>query len=549
MPLSNEQIHQIVESKPKKNLLLKAVNHEQRLRFHTETILQKTDLGQPWANFKKWLGSEAPVILERGKVARIDQLIQTPIQTVELSESIFSRLHRIFHPQDGFFNYEFKDSALKEDWQEFKDKTFWRTKGFEAMQSAINSVWVVDLPEGEMKTEQPEPVNRLIRIEDVIDIEVDDSNNCKWLIFQDGDVVYAYDSEYIRAYRFDDRLSAQPESEIAHGLGYAPARMFWSEKLEMADYINKESPITKELSDFDWLLFHMAAKKYMDLANSFPILVSYNMEGGYDDDSITRQDGPEGGSSLGPGTEIEVDAPKTNDDPDLMSNPIKYINPDVATLEWHVKEEIRLTNKIFKSVVGVDQEQRSESAKNELQVGSAYESQVSVLLRIKQNFEVINSFADKTICKLRYGDSFIGCTVDYGTKFFLKSEEDLYGDYKSAKDSGADDVVLSEITGAILDTRFRDDNAGRTRASIIGDLDPLPEKTTKEATEILNSGGIDKLHFIIKMNLLNFVKRFERENLPLNLWGGKKEYADIINDINKKFIDYAKERSSQEDQP
>jgi hypothetical protein len=120
-----------------------------------------------------------------------------------------------------------------------------------------------------------------------------------------------------------------------------------------------------------------------------------------------------------------VPVPRGAEDSDLMRNPIMVVSPDVETLDWHVNEETRLTDKIFKSIVGTDQEVKNDVAKNETQVFSSYESQTSVLLRVKQNFEIINKFADSTLCRLRYGERFLDCEIDYGTNFFLKGVEDL----------------------------------------------------------------------------------------------------------------------------
>jgi len=44
-------------------------------------------------------------------------------------------------------------------------------------------------------------------------------------------------------------------AEVKHALGYTPARMLWSDKLQDENYINKRSPITDILADLDWYLF------------------------------------------------------------------------------------------------------------------------------------------------------------------------------------------------------------------------------------------------------------------------------------------------------
>ena len=214
MPLSRNEVQSLVEKRPKKDQLEKAINHEGRLRFHVETILIKRELGKPYTDFINWLGSEKPVILEKGKVDRIDELIQMPIPTVELSESIFSRLHRVFNSQDSYRYYKFNNDKLESDWSNYRDCDFWNTKGFEALQTAINSIWVVDFKD---PSDRVNPINKLIDISSVIDISVDDNNNCEYLIFRDGDMIYLYDELQITVYKeVNGQISVDPIYTMAH---------------------------------------------------------------------------------------------------------------------------------------------------------------------------------------------------------------------------------------------------------------------------------------------------------------------------------------------
>lgn len=548
MPLSNDQIRQIVKEKRNLKEIQSGISHQDRLKFHSETILDKLNLSDYYLEFKKWLGApdgNEPELLAKDKFDRLISLIRAPIQTIELTESIYSRLYRIFFAQDSYFNYRFTDDSLEADWSEYRDDKFWRVKGFEAMQTAIDSVWIAAVPSEQM-TEFPQPENKLINIENVIGIENDQYNNCIYVIFQLGKSLFVYDDSSFRLFDADN-LDVEP-IEALHDLGYCPARMFWSERLVSSNTINKEAPITKELTDLDWLLFHMTSKRYMDLANAYPITVTYEMDGDYQDDSISdnrqRTDGkkPSGHELVGSGSHLEVKVPRGTDEADLMQyGPVKIIAPDVDALEWHVKEEVRLTDKIFKSVVGTDQEVRNDTAKNELQIQGSYESQTSVLMRIKQNFEIINKFADNTLAKLRYGERFIGCEIDYGTNFFLKDVDDLQEELRSAKESGASEVIVSAIGDNILNTRYRDDKQNRQRADIIDELDPMPNKTMEEAIAILENGGVDKINFIIKSNLLRFVKRFERENTDVVNFGSLTNYNRKIEQILESFKMYAEE--------
>ncbi|MCK5603076.1 hypothetical protein KAR91_14425 [Candidatus Pacearchaeota archaeon] len=548
MHLSNDQIREIVKGRSQRKEIEAGILHQERLRFHTETTLHKNDLSPYYTEFLNWIGEEDPEILAKDKFDRFRQLIKAPIQTIELTESIYSKLFRVFHSQDSYFNYRFTDDALEADWAEFRDEAFWPTVGFRAMQTAIDSVWIAELSEIQV-TEFPEPQNRLIDISDVISIENDEKNNCLYVIFKIGDWYYIYDHVMFRAWESKDGKMVGDPIEVPHDLGYTPARMMWSEKLTSMNRINKEAPITKVLTDMDWLLFHMTSKRHMDIANAYPILAMYEPDDDVNDNDITDNEQRKtnkktaGNKIGGAGSIVLAPVPREGEQDLMSSGPMKQISPDVDTMKWHVAEEVRLSDKTYKSVVGSDQEQKNDAAKNETQIESTFESQKSVLFRVKKNFEIINAFADKTLCLLRYGERFTGCEIDYGTNFFLKDVGDLQGELKEAKDSGASEVIVSAIGESILDTKYREDKHNRVKANIINDLDPLPGKTLKEVIDIFKNGGIDKTNFVIKSNLINFVRRFERENIDIVKFGSLINYQRKIEQINDSFLEYAQEMS------
>jgi hypothetical protein len=495
-----------------------------------------------------WIGNRHPELLAKDKFERFEQLLKAPIQTIELTESIYSRLFRVFKGQDSFFNYQFTDDTLEADWAEYREDKFWPTIGFQAMQTAIDSVWIPEIPEVQ-QTEFPEPVNRLIDIKNVISILNDEYNNCIYVIFQIGNRIFVYDDQFFRVYDvIQGNIASAPAMEVPHDLGYTPARMMWSERLKADNFVNKEAPVTKELTDLDWLLFHMTSKRYMDLSVAYPTVVSYDNDEEYTDDRITdneqRKSGkkPSGSHLMGAGSHLKVDPPRGNEDSDMLQyGPIKIISPDTDSLNWHVQEEIRLIEKIFKSVVGTDMEVKNDAAKNEKQIDSAFESQESVLFRVKKNFEIINKFADATIARLRYGDRFIDCEIDYGTNFLLKDVSDLQEELQLAKKSGAGVAIIEAISDNIINTKYRDDRNNISRAKIIGELDPLPTNTVQEAMEIFKNGGIDKINFIIKSNLINFVRRFERENTDIVRFGSLGTFGRKVDQINEEFKKYANE--------
>lgn len=507
------------------------------MRFHTETVLRRNELSPYYGEFIDWIGSEKPELLPKEKIERFKQLMTCPLPTIELTESITTALSRVFDAQDAFFRYDIEDETIEADWDEYRDEEFWRTMGVEAMMSAIDSVWVVSFGE---EDERPAPENLLINIADVVDISIDKGGNCNHVIFSAGDVLFVYDDEYINGYAYNGAEVGELVSEYKHDLGYCPARPFWSDLIKKTNKINHKAPLTNVLGELDWLLTHLTFKKYMDIANSFPILVSYAIGGGSDDfrmeDNQGRTPSEERTMSdgfVGPGTAVQMPVPMEGQ-PDLMSNPVKWIAPEVETLRFHVEESQRIWDRIYASVVGIDGEQSNDKAKNEKQVMASFESQSNILRRIARNFEIIRAFADKTIIKLRY-DEDVGPSIDYGSKFFLKTTSDLVQDMEDLKSS---DIVYDALHTELVDIKFRNDTAGRTRAEVISDLDPLPGRTIEEAETILKAGGITKDEYIQKCKLMANVRRFEREQIRLDKFVASGDYNKKIELIKKEFKSY-----------
>jgi hypothetical protein len=491
-----------------------------------------------------WICAEKPELLPADKVERFKQLMTCPLPTIQLTQAINIALSRVFEGQDKFFRYDFKDDTKLDDWQEFRDDGFWKEEGMQAMINAIDSVWVADLPQ-EQEGDKPEPCNRLIDISNVIDISCKRNGECLYVIFAIGEKLFVYDDESICVFDYQKEKIGELISEFFHELSYCPARMFWSDYLGYKNCINHKAPLTNVLSELDWLLVHKVFKKYMDIANSFPILVKY--QSGQDFGDLTKENNKgrtegqkqtAGKGLIGPGTIVEVPIP-IEGQPDLMANPLAWVSPAVDTLNFHVSEDVRLTDYIFKTSVGIDGEQTNDQAKNEKQVLASFENQSIILRRLAQNFEKIQTFAEKTIIALRYGEE-VTVSIDYGSKFFLKTADDLMAEKEAMT---GDDVMVDAVSSELIETKFRNDSGGKMRANVIQDLDPLPGKTIDEVIKIKNAGGIDKISFIIKLNLMSFVRRFEREQLPIAQFMKVGEYNERVKIILDEFKKYVNEFS------
>jgi hypothetical protein len=547
MVLSYDQIKALVEARPKKTELARAIAHQDRLKFHTETEIKIDEVSPYFVEFKNWICTSKPELLPKDKAERFVQLLRCPISTVALTESITMQWSRVFEGQDAYNRYDFQNPNNAKDWEEYQDNKFWSEDGFQAMINAIDSVWVVDLPEKQVG-EYPEPKNMLIDITSVIDLSVKRNGECNYVIFSIGEKLFVYDEEAITSYKYIDREVGSLINEFKHDLGFCPARMFWSDLLNKKNYINHKAPLTNVLYELDWSLVHKTFKKYMDIANSFPILVTYKLDD--NSENLTREDNrgrsegqqkTKGGTFIGPGSILQVPIPQEGQ-PNMMDNPAKWIGPDTEALTFHVSEDVRLTDYIYNKCVGIDGEQSNDQAKNEKQVSASFENQSIILQRIAGNFEKVQAFADKVLIAIRYREE-LEPSIDYGSKFFLKTAEDLTVERDGVE---GDDIMIDSLSKDIIEVRFRNDSGGKLRAKVISDLDPLPGRTIDEVIKIKGEGGIDDRDFIIKMKLIPFIRRFENEQIPVAQFVAGGKYPERLKKIKEEFYKYIAESEEKE---
>jgi hypothetical protein len=93
------------------------------------------------------------------------------------------------------------------------------------------------------------------------------------------------------------------------------------------------------------------------------------------------------------------------------------------------------------------------------------------------------------------------------------------------------------------------DSGGKLRATVIQDLDPLPGKSLEDVIKIKDSGGIDDFAFKVKVNLMNFIRRFEREQLPISQFMKAGEYFERIKLIQEEFKKYVGGFEEKEETP
>lgn len=566
MALELNQIKQILQKPSKRQVIQKAVNMQRRLRFHTETNIAISDINQPTTIFLQWVKS----LLPKDKFNIFLQLLKFPLPTPAVVEDVYRELERVFYSRNSSSSYQFTDSELAEDWANYKknflnEPEVWKTIGWKRMQVSPNSILVVDLPQIQ-KSSRPEPYFYWLEIDAVIDYQLSkfDNNVFEWLIFkQPNNQIAVFDDTHIRVYQLNEKNEIQSlVSEASHGLGYCPARFFWSTQLNEKNKDLKKNPITKELSNLDWYLFFALSKQHLDLYAPYPIYSAYEADcnfensetGDYCDGGFLRNakgeykilnDGTvekcpccSEKRIAGPGSFLEVPVPNQSEGVADMRNPVQITTIDKDSLDYNVNECTRLKNEIVISVVGSGGTVSEKEAINETQVTANFESKTSVLNALKTNFELAQKFIEDTICKLRYGNAFISSSISWGTEFYVFTVTELYSKYKQAKENGASNSELDAISQQILEVEYRNNPLVLQRMLILKQLEPYPHKTLDEVIKLFEKGLLDEKLVKLKINFNTLVDRFERENINIIEFASKKPLRDKIDIITNKLLEY-----------
>ena len=213
---------------------------------------------------------------------------------------------------------------------------------------------------------------------------------------------------------------------------------------------------------------------------------------------------------------------------------------DRDSLEYNVEESNRLKEEIINSVVGQSEEITQREAFNEQQIKAAFESQTTVLSRVKKGFEEAQQFVDSTVCRLRYGDRFISANINYGTEFYIYDIAELRERYKMAKESGASENELDSLQRQIVETEYRHNPAQLRRMLLLSDIEPYVHMTRDEVLGLQERNLVSAEDLQLKLNFSNYIRRFERENMNVLEFGRDIDYDKKIGIITDRLREYAR---------
>lgn len=550
--------------------------HQMRIKFHT--VKRVTSFNAPYISLPltQFLAM-VENILPHDKFVLFKALFRYPIKTNEITDVCFDKLSRIFDGRNPAFNYQFVNTAQRDDWEQYRltkldEPNVWSTKGWEFFKSEINSVLIVDVPR-EQKTELPEPYFYWLPIDDVITYKADPTTGqMDYIVFRRRDEIVVLDDETYRVWddkRHTGQIDGMPKIEAPHDLGYCPARFFWNEPISLDEPDVKASPLSAVLESLDWFVFFHISKRQLDLMGAYPILSGYeqscdftNAENGdYCDGGFLRDKQghyrldmaglllrcPKCGNKriVGAGSFVEIPVPNADENQPDLRNPVQILHVDRNALDYNVGEQKRLREEIITAVVGQDEIVTNRDAFNEQQVMANFESVTTVLNRVKKGFEAAQQWVDATICHLRYGRYFISANINYGTEFYLYSPDELRKRYAAAKQAGASESELDMMQRQIIETEYRNDPMQLRRMLVLSELEPFRHLSRQEVSELFDKKLVSEQDLRIKLNFPNFVRRFERENTNILDFGEAIPYKRKIEIITAEFRKYANEQKPE----
>lgn len=560
MALSKTQIAEILKNPINAKSIPSLKEVQQRIKFHSQPTFKSGANGYE-TKFKEW----ANKLIPNDKFKMFKSLMCFPIDTVALTDEAYQALEKVFDGRDSVYQYTFINEQAAADWEIYRTEVIgepeiWEIEGFKAMKGEINSIMIVDLAM-EQTSERPEPYLYLLDISNVIDYGIK-KGQIDWIIFQQpNDKIAIYDDENYRIAKKTNNAITYIVDEV-HDIGYCPARFFWSDKV--GDTEMRESPITNQVSNLDWLLFFAISKKYSDLYAPYSVVWGvqqdcefknehHECENGYlvDPDGNAVMDGrsltpcPNCASNIAGVGSFITTQPGTEDNPNT-GDPVGRLDVDTGSLEHIVNEIERLSKTFYQATTGNSLESINDQAVNEKQIMSLFESRKQAIYKIKRNFEAAQYWADSTLCRIRYGYEFVNCSINYGTEFYFYSSDVILDLYNKARESKLDHMTLDYLQNDYIETKHRNNPMAKNKSKVLINIEPFRHSTIEEVKKMYDDGHIELNEYILKADMSSLVLQFERERGPIGEYLKETQFDKKIEMITAILYSYIKVPESKQ---
>lgn len=553
---------------------------EKRIRLHTVGTQDSS------TNFDEWL-RKIKALLPKDKYEIFIQLIGEPVPTLDLTETIFDELAKIFEASNKSIHLSYKGEDHRKKTNKFNTyfdhEHFFKSEVYDMLKVAPNSILVVDTKLETDEDGQAQPTAYFVHLESIIDLDVNRDGSTNYILFKvDETTIVGIDKEnYYVFENINNTPSLKSGYPSPHDLKdelnrpYCPAFLIYPDFLNVTDNIMVNSPLTKSLGNLDWLLFWAVSKRYLDLYAPFPIYVSYEQdctyvlpsgeacENGYirisstnDTDELeqptTTIPCPHCSKTKmhGAGSEITVPAPQTKDEPNLI-DAIKVLPAEEKSITYVTNEKQRLEQEIYYSVLGKTSTPIENFSQSTTQLDLSTESRKAVLIHVKSIFEKVHKKVIYTMNKIMYGEDFLGCSVNYGDNYFLTTQEQEAERYKKLKDTGAPESMLHASLESIITTTYKTSPHIALLQQIYLEVEPYQTMSIEDVMKLSAQRIIPRKTAIAKIHFTDFIEQFEAEHETLITMiqvgdGSKQALTKMIKGQLMEFADKKMKEIDQE---
>lgn len=540
---------------------------ESQLRVFTEEMDAAELCEEPyWTKLKEKMKTR----LDK-KFERVFEFSRFPLPITQISDSILTDYFKVFDGKNRHFNIDgdrdlnllnnwIKDSNI-EEWIEEKAKKVFKNKPC--------SFVVIDI------NEKGKPYMILIDSSRIIDAEFDSKGELEYISFlhsieENGDKKIAfYDAQtYFVFTKRKESDTFDLYSENPHNIGYCPATPFISELTNGRNKFKRRVAFSSALSKMeDWTLFDIY-RNFTDHYAPFPVTEAPKKKcpnpdcqnGTLTEEVIPDKSQPDKvekiykecpicakdkGNFIGPGTHIGINV-KSDKNQNDGSGVFKMIFPDTDKLDYIPTKLDDLEIEIRHKTVGLNYMNTINEAINQLQLKGSFSSMESVLLRSKGELDRLYKWITSTVSKILYKDIYIKIDANFGTEYYLVSEDDLQKRFDSAKKIGLPIEEQIMIYIQLIETKYKGNPNKIERQKLLLQLDPMPLMTIQEVIDLNSKNLINNEILSMKLNFINFVNKFETENSPITQFGLNIPPEKRIERIKEEFKRYNDELNQKQ---
>jgi hypothetical protein len=477
--------------------------------------------------------------------------------TTRIFSQVLNQFKKVFRAQGFSRNHKFKNNnkeLIEDFWFYLKNvssglsmQELMEVVWFQADFKEFNGVFIVELPK-EQKGDHAEPFVDFIPLKHIHDIMVR-GKKIEYIIFEseitikqgqgdktvkkyrviddvadynfmrDGDVITLMTRE-----EFDeDGEIVTVEDVIPNTWGYVPCIQPSTVYDNLDSDTLKTSHIVHVMPNADSYLsisnsHAVSVKKHQHpIFYSFPVTCpSCNSTGtveGKDHEFLECQKCNGHGSvpfyNKNPGEGISLPEPDENNSVNKAEAPCGYVSVDIDSIQDQ-REELKFEeNNIEKGSLGVEGILLNKS-KRETATGKEIDLQplIDKLTFFSANGESVEGFLTNTIAKARYGKDYIGSDINWGRKFFVRTEQMIEIEYGEAKKNGLPVSALKELLEELYFTKFDNNPKALTRSLLLLELEPFPTSTTQE---VIDTDIANEIDVVIKLYFADFIEELERE--------------------------------------